>query len=249
MSQDQPINAATRFIDSSELAPRVLETPLADWDGGLNEGGTNAPAIGVCTGVINPKLQDWALVTPEIIMQSQIIAGVPSGLGVISPASRIGITAFMEATGAVPVGGIVGTVDGFDMLNITDVDLVAGDRVWAWNSNIPSPATPLTGVIDKAIGTIYTPAVASIDGDPTLFTVGTTFQMAGNLAGGGATPTWDTGVFVSTADNLVDALVEFADFAKGIDDLTFAAVDRRVVLNPIVDSWVVEITSFDIVVA
>lgn len=42
---------ASYFVDDSAVTLRTPEVPLADWDGGLNVGGSNAPGIGINEGV------------------------------------------------------------------------------------------------------------------------------------------------------------------------------------------------------
>jgi len=45
------------FIDTTKK--RTTEVTGADWDGGCNNAGSNAPGIGINTGDYSPKAQDW----------------------------------------------------------------------------------------------------------------------------------------------------------------------------------------------
>ena len=51
-------NYATYHRD--DTYKRDLEVPVADWDDGMNYGGSNAMGIGINTGDYNPKPSDWA---------------------------------------------------------------------------------------------------------------------------------------------------------------------------------------------
>ena len=50
-------NYACFFIDTTKK--RSGEVTGADWDGGCNNAGSNAPGVGINTGDYDPKTTDW----------------------------------------------------------------------------------------------------------------------------------------------------------------------------------------------
>lgn len=54
----------TFFQDTVLTAARALEVPGADFDGGMNKAGSNAPGVGIATGEYGYKLDDWDLPDP-----------------------------------------------------------------------------------------------------------------------------------------------------------------------------------------
>lgn len=135
-------NLPQQFYDSAEVASRSAETPNADWAGGGNRAASCAPGVGVCTGVINPKDQDWDRVQDfggdavPYTAKSQYIGidpGANEAVQVIDPEAGPGDrnVGFFLAAGAVAPGDVVGQISSNDYLNRTDVTLQAGDYVWA----------------------------------------------------------------------------------------------------------------------
>lgn len=125
------VNQTTYFIDSAEIATRSAEVPLADFDGGLNKGGSCSGGIGINTGNPNPKESDWPRPAISVIEDSQYIGGAESGI--FTEDATFGDTAlvsFVKAAGAVAPDAIIANVSGFDFVNRTGQNLVADD--WAW---------------------------------------------------------------------------------------------------------------------
>lgn len=124
-------NLPTYYIDSTARTPRESETPSADWAGGGNDAGSNAPGVGINTGNPNPKESDWPRPVAEVLGESQIIGGTASGLFAIDETfGPTALVAFVEATAQVAPDGIISSVSGFDMINRTGQTLEIGD--WAW---------------------------------------------------------------------------------------------------------------------
>jgi len=125
------VNQKTYFIDSSEIATRSSEVPLADFSGGLNKGGSCSGGIGINTGNPNPTEQDWPRPAVSVVEESQYIGGTQSGI--FTEDETFGDTAlvsFVQASGAVSAGAEIANVSGFSFVNRTGQDLVADD--WAW---------------------------------------------------------------------------------------------------------------------
>lgn len=123
-------NLVTYFIDSGELATRELEAPEADWDGGMNLGASNAPAIGINTGNYAPAAQDWARQDARI-QDSQLIGGTPSGVFVIDATfGDDALAIWAQTTGSVAPNGVIANVSGFDSINRTGKTIPA--TTWTW---------------------------------------------------------------------------------------------------------------------
>lgn len=55
------INIPTYCLSTATVGTLQPLTPDADWEGGMNQGGSNAPGVGINTGNPGPKLDDWTL--------------------------------------------------------------------------------------------------------------------------------------------------------------------------------------------
>lgn len=123
-------NLVTYFIDSGEVAAREVEAPEADWVGGMNLGGSNAPAIGINTGNYAPAAQDWARQDPRI-QDSQLIGGVPSGVFAIDAVfGPTALAIWAQTTGSVAPNGVIANVSGFNSINRTGKTIPAA--TWSW---------------------------------------------------------------------------------------------------------------------
>lgn len=116
-------------LPTYELNPtlvRSAELPSADWAGGLNAGGSNAPAIGLNTGNYDPKAQDWTRVADTAAKDSQHIGQAGAPLQVVQGADINDTVAFVQAeaetapdavldatTGAVNKTGLTVPEDGW----------------------------------------------------------------------------------------------------------------------------------------
>ena len=133
-------NFPTGYRDSTEQTARAIEVPDADFTGGLNPGGSNAPGIGVCTGVADFKDTDWQVPATHVIADSQLIGKDLSGIEAIDNQTDPdnpdpGIVALVTTLGVVAIDGIIASASGFAMLNKTGAELPAGVSAWGWNTN------------------------------------------------------------------------------------------------------------------
>ncbi len=101
------------------------EVTGADWAGGVNLGGSNAPGIGVNTGDINPKESDWPYV--EVDPGNSQALGEDAGPILVEQGADLNDqVAFVQATGAVaPDADII-----VGVANKTGKTMALGD--WAW---------------------------------------------------------------------------------------------------------------------
>lgn len=138
-------NYASYTLSNTAVGIRAGECPEADFSGGMNKGGSNAPAIGINTGDYNPKESDWTLLTqqgnPRTNQTSQHIAGL--GLSGGGDSSFL-VKAFNIDTGddndtfsfvaattnTAPDGSLLGTTAA---INKTGVTVPQGARCWGVN--------------------------------------------------------------------------------------------------------------------
>ena len=145
-------NLPTVELDAAAVTARNAEytgTPLTDDDGGatyadpylgMNRAGSNAPGIGINSGNVNPKLDDWTVLdqaeAARSPQDSQHIGG--SGLGAGDATSEpirfvqgtdFNDTAnFSVADAAAVADAAYDTVTG--ALNKTGKTVAIGDRIW-----------------------------------------------------------------------------------------------------------------------
>ena len=150
-------NITTATLSAAAVTARDAEyngTPFSDTVGdgtttnpylGCNRAGSNAPGIGINTGAIDPKLDDWTVLdqaeaarTPQ---QSMHIAGVNVAItpGTPPTSTAIDINAIQGADVNDQVGfavadqiavadAVYDTVGG--MINKTGATTAVGDRIW-----------------------------------------------------------------------------------------------------------------------
>lgn len=125
-----------------EVTVTALEalTPLADFDGGLNLGASNAPGIGICTDVVNPKLTDWSVLdqfeNARDPQDSQHLGGDGLGAGLPTTAPIQGVlgadindtVSFLVADQQAAPGVIFHIASGAVNRGTTTVEI--GQRVW-----------------------------------------------------------------------------------------------------------------------
>jgi hypothetical protein len=107
---------------------RSGEVTGADWTGGMNPGGSNAPGIGIATDVVNPKAQDWARIADVAAHESQAIGLTAGALNVVQGADINDTLAFVTAIGAVAPGAEIDVTTG--AVNRSSTTLQAGDWLW-----------------------------------------------------------------------------------------------------------------------
>ena len=153
-------NLPTYFLNAATVATRNGEytgTPFTDVIGdgsyanpylGCNRAGSCAPGIGIATGVINPKLDDWSLLqqsgSARITQNSQHIgsdglgAGQEGSTGATDLNVRVSGTDYNDTLSyiaavvqAAPGAGY--NTAGADPKNRTDQTIEIGERLWGTN--------------------------------------------------------------------------------------------------------------------
>jgi len=128
------MNYPSTFRDSAVIAIREAEVPDADFSGGANSG-SNCGGLGVATQEHGFKHQDFSQSTPEVLVKSQYIGGVQSGVEILAPNDDVGIVALMLAGGDVVADAVIGVVEGFDMANVSGETILAGELCFGANTN------------------------------------------------------------------------------------------------------------------
>ena len=138
-------NLATFYVNPSTLTTRKSEVPNADYDDGCNKAGSCAPAIGICTGIVDSKIEDWSVLdqaaAPRTPQDSQHIGGNGLGAGdasnspinAVQGADVNDTLSFIVAIVAAADGAGMGTA-GADPINRTGASVAIGDRVWGTNT-------------------------------------------------------------------------------------------------------------------
>lgn len=107
---------------------RAGEVAAADWAGGLNKGGSNAPAIGVNTGNVNPKEQDWPRVADTSARQSGVMGEGDTDINTVNGADVNNTVAFIEADSNAAADAVMDVATG--AVNRTGAAVATGDFVW-----------------------------------------------------------------------------------------------------------------------
>ena len=148
-------NLPTYELNATSVVARAAEYPggAAIFAGGVNEGGSCAPGIGINTSFIDPKLEDWSVEDqhedardPQL---GQHLGGLGLGNGVESPVPTDVTSAFplQAAQGAdlndtltfivalaQAAPGVGFGAGNADPINRTDVTIEIGDRAWGTNT-------------------------------------------------------------------------------------------------------------------
>jgi hypothetical protein len=134
---------ATYGRNEGAITARESQVEFADFDDGLNLGASNAPGIGISTGVVNPKLTDWTVEDQFGVarepQQSQHLGITGLQDGSDNPLLGYAVQAadyeavdindelhFIEAS----IAAVPGADAGGGVLNRTDETLTIGDRIW-----------------------------------------------------------------------------------------------------------------------
>ena len=130
-------NKQTYFVDTTLITERSAELPNADFAGGMNAGGSNAPGMGINTGDYDPKESDWPRPVSEVIQNSSVIGGVPSGIFAIDDTFGTNAILSFVQTGGTPVApdAVITSVSGFDVVNRTDRTIPPNTWVWGVADN------------------------------------------------------------------------------------------------------------------
>lgn len=107
----------------------------ADWVGGANKGGSNAPGIGINTGDYDPKTGDWSrhVRNPQ---NSQTIGHTAAAINIERPAGTFTeVTAFVQAAASTaPDANLIAGPPA--VVNRTGKTVPANS--WAWGSRAAS---------------------------------------------------------------------------------------------------------------
>jgi hypothetical protein len=134
MAGIQNPNAPTSFYDAQYIAARSTEIPSANWQDGLNRGGSCSNGIGINTGDYNPKNQDWWRANaPEEAISGYI--GIDSGPQGLVTALDINDgqwkrVAFVQPNSDTPDGGVLINYLATDVINRTGETVPNGQWVW-----------------------------------------------------------------------------------------------------------------------
>ena len=139
-------NLPTYGRNESGVALREIDTPLADFDNGMNLPASNAPGIGICTSVINPKLDNWT--DPQgtqhiggsgigdgftgIYYPVQAVQGVQNEDGSGGTDNNDTLSFIVALAQAAP--GVGFGAANADPINRSDVTIEIGDRAWGTNT-------------------------------------------------------------------------------------------------------------------
>jgi len=140
-------NLPTYGLNQSAVSTRTFEVPAADFSGGMNKGGSNAPGVGINTGNIDPKLTDWSVQDQNGLARdpqaTQHIGGGGLGAGdqaafavnaVQNDGADVNDTlTYIEALAQAAPGVGFGAGNA-DPINRTDVTIEIGDRAWGTNT-------------------------------------------------------------------------------------------------------------------
>jgi hypothetical protein len=133
-------NLPSYSLNATSVTARQGETPNADWDGGLNRGGGNNMGVGINTGDVNPKAQDWSLNDQNGAARdpqnSQHIGGsglddgdqVTNAVRAIQSGDVNDTLAFVTANQTAEDGEVADTVTG--TVNRTGKQVTAGQNLW-----------------------------------------------------------------------------------------------------------------------
>lgn len=138
-------NLATYHQDAVTKAAREAEVTAADFDGGVNKGGSCAGGIGINTGDVDPKTDDWSVLdqagaarTPQ---DSQHIGGDGTAAGntatdtlrAVQGADVNDTLSYIAAVVQAADGAGMGTA-GADPVNRTGKTVEIGERAWGTNT-------------------------------------------------------------------------------------------------------------------
>lgn len=138
-------NLATSYVNATTLAARKIQVPNADFDGGVNKSGSNSAGIGICTGIIDPTLDNWTVLDQDSAARdpqdSQHIGGngLDAGDASVSPINAVqgadvnDTLSFIVALANAADGVGMGAANA-DPINRTGEAVVIGDRVWGTNT-------------------------------------------------------------------------------------------------------------------
>jgi hypothetical protein len=99
----------------------------ADFDGGMNKGGSNAPAIGINTGDYSPKDTDWSE-NQRLLYESRALGQAGDDITIYQDADTNNEVSFVQADGDIAVDAELDA--GTGALNKTGAVVPTG--AWCW---------------------------------------------------------------------------------------------------------------------
>jgi len=135
------MNIPVYLLDATTVATRAAEVPNADFTGGMNKGGSNAPGVGINTGDVDPKLDDWSILDQSGVgrlpQASQHIGGDGLGAGnqdsfglqAVQGADTNDTLSYIAAVVQAAPGIGMGAGNA-DPINRTGKTVEIGERVW-----------------------------------------------------------------------------------------------------------------------
>lgn len=129
MAGATPIGTAVPNLPTYFQAPSGQRATVsgADWDGGMNPGGSNAPGVGIATGEKDPKVEDWSD-DERLIYESQAIGQSSDDITVDEGADTNDEVSLVTADGNIAVDEEIKS--GTGAINKTGAALVSGERAW-----------------------------------------------------------------------------------------------------------------------
>lgn len=135
-------NLPTYSRNEATITGRESEVALANFDDGANLAAACAPGVGICTAVVNPKLDDWTVAdqanNARDPQNSQHIGGngTATGSETVHPVRAADYAAvdindtchFLVADQAAAPGAVYHIASG--AVNRSDENVEIGDRVW-----------------------------------------------------------------------------------------------------------------------
>ena len=138
-------NLATYHQDQATLTTRKAQVSNADFDGGVNKGGSCSGGIGINTGGADPKLENWSVLdqagSARAPQNSQHIGGdgLNSGNAAVEPLRAVqgadvnDTLTFITVLANAADGVGMGTANA-DPINRTGSAVVVGQRGWGTNT-------------------------------------------------------------------------------------------------------------------
>ena len=139
-------NLPTYGRNEAAATARESQVPLADFNDGANLPASNAPGIGISTGVVNPTVDEWT--TEDQHEEARVPQGTQhiGGKGIeegnadayydiqaVQGADVNDTVSFIVATTEAAPGAGFGD-GGAEPLNRTDETIAVGDRAWGVNT-------------------------------------------------------------------------------------------------------------------
>lgn len=118
-------------LPTYELASTLVrssEVTAADWSGGMNKGGSNAPGIGINTGNYDPKAEDWPRIEDTAPHESQHLGQTAEDINVVQGADVNDEVAFVQADGDTAADAVLDVATG--AVNKTGVTVP--EDSWCW---------------------------------------------------------------------------------------------------------------------